>query len=287
MNQDLEAVDCPVCGPSRTQVWLEDGKPTRYVRCFGCGTVYASPRAPRSLRYAWLDNTYSLSDDVFVLTETRRPALQLESVMIQRHVASGCMLDVGCSIGAFFTFFPPASWERYGVELSPSAAKYAAEKYQCEVKVGTLREGAYEEGYFNLVSLIDTLYYVDDPAGEFQEMYRILKPGGYLAVELAGQAYMLRRNYGLIPWLIDRRWSRATTDSSYIYWFNPTGLQRMMENCGFKITAWYVVPSPRRANPVTHLAIQSHYRVASFMAKISYRTLTWAPKYLCVAQKDL
>jgi SAM-dependent methyltransferase len=285
MNLDLETVDCPVCGPSRTRVWLEDGKPTRYVRCFDCGTVYASPRAPRSMRYAWLDNKFAVTDDVFKLMAPRLPALQLEAAFIQKHIPHGRMLDVGCSIGSLFEFFPPSSWERYGVELSPSAASYAADKYQCEVKVGTLCEAAYGDGYFDLVSLIDTLYYLDDPVGEFHEMHRILKPGGYIAVEVAGQAYMLKRNYGSISWLIDRRKSRASTDSSYIYWFNPIGLQRLLENCGFQIAAWYVVPSPRKVNLIARMVIQSHFVLASGLAKISYRSLTWAPKYLVLSQK--
>ena len=286
MNRDLETVDCPVCGPSRMRVWLDDGKPTRYQRCLDCGTVYASPRASWRSRYAWLDDKFSFKEGVFNLMDPRLPALQLEAAFIQKHIPHGRMLDVGCSIGSLFEFFPPSSWERYGVELSPSAASYAADKYQCEVKVGTLREAAYDGGYFDFISLIDTLYYLDDPAKEFQEMHRVLKPGGYVAVEVAGQAYMLKRNYGFIPWLIDRRKSRASTDSSYIYWFNPIGLQRLLKNCGFQVAAWYVVPSPRKVNLIARMVTQSHFILASGLAKISYRSLTWAPKYLCVAQKN-
>lgn len=285
MNIELEHVDCPVCGPSRTRVWLDDGKPTRYVRCLDCGTVYASPRASRRSRYAWLDNTYSVSDDVFTLTETRRSALQLESLYIQKHITGGRLLDVGCSIGAFFEYFPQASWDRHGVELSPSAARYATEKNHCEVRVGTILEAAFENNYYDLISLIDTLYYLDDPASDFLEIHRVLKPGGIIAVEVAGQAYMLARNYGLIPRLLDRRWSRATSDSSYIFWFNPIGLKKLLTNTGFKPYAWYVIPSPRNNNLFIHTIIQTHYYIASFFAHFFFNTLTWAPKYLLLAVK--
>lgn len=285
MNQGMaiEHVYCPVCGPSRTRVWLDDGKPTRYVRCLTCGTVYASPRAAWASRYAWLDDTFSVTDDIFRLMDPRLPALQLEASFVQKHVAHGKMLDVGCSIGTFFEFFPSSSWDRYGVELIPSAAQYAAEKYHCQVKVGNLHDAAYEDSYFDMISLIDTLYYLDDPDSEFREIHRILKPGGYVAIEVAGQAYMLKRNYGLIPWLIDRRWSRAGSDSSYIYWFAPSGLEKLLNKIGYRVEAWYVVPSPVSKHRVANFLIDSYFGIMNSLSKVSNTWLSWAPKYLCLA----
>lgn len=285
MNQgmNLEHVDCPVCGPSRTRVWLEDGKPTRYVRCLTCGTVYASPRSSRAQRFAWLDDNFSLCSDIFDLTKTRLPALQLEAGFIKGHVRQGRILDVGCSIGAFFDFFPASQWKRYGVELSPSAAEYAAKTYAAQVTVGSLKDAYYPDIYFDLVTLIDTLYYVDDPFSELSEMHRILRPGGWLGIEIAGQAYMLKRNYGLIPWLIDRRWSRAGTDSSYINWFAPAGLEKLLNKIGYKVEAWYVVPSPIRKNRVANFFIDSYFGLMDTLSKVSNTWLSWAPKYLCLA----
>lgn len=226
-----------------------------------------------------------MSEDVFNLTQSRRPALKLEADLMHRHVQGGRLLDVGCSVGALFEFFPPFAWERYGVELSPSAAEYAAQTYSCSVHTGTLISAQYPRDYFDLMTVIDTLYYLDDPLAELQEIHRLLKPGGYLAVEIAGQAYMLRRNYGLIPWLLDRRWSRASTDSSYLYWFGPEGLRRLLEKCGFEAVAWYVVPSPRRSNPLINGLIGLHFGLMTILARFSHKALSWAPKYLCLAQK--
>ncbi len=281
----LETVLCPVCEHGRSRVWLDDGRPTRYVRCLGCGTVYASPRSSHGVRCDWLNTTFSLNDEIFKLTASRRPALLREANLIQQCVHAGRLLDVGCSVGAFFDFFSPDRWERHGVELVPSAARYAAEIYQADVKVGSLRDACFPDAQFDLATLIDTLYYLDDPAAELTEIHRILKPGGWLAVEIPGQAYMLWRNYGLLPWLLEKRWSRAPTDSSYIYWFNPRALQQLLAKCNFQACAWYVIPSPQHRNIFLDSIAGLHFALLDALSKRSLRSLTWAPKYLCLARR--
>jgi len=208
-----------------------------------------------------------------------------EADLIQQHIQTGRMLDVGCSIGAFFEFFSPDLWERHGVELSPSAARYAAETQQAEVRIGTLQDARYSPSQFDLVTLIDILYYLDDPAAEIREIRRVLRPGGYLAIEVAGQAYMLWRNYGLAPRLLDKRWSRASTDSSYIYWFGPHALRLLLAKCRFQTSAWYVIPSPRRGNIFMDAISSLHFTFLNSLSKLSFKSLTWAPKYICLARR--
>lgn len=284
-QMELEHVDCPVCGPSQTRVWLNDGRPTRYIRCIGCGTVFSSPRLPYSQRHSWLDETFSLVGDIFSLTDSRLPALRHEADLIQAAVKKGRILDIGCSIGAFLNMFQQPSWERFGVELSHSAADYAIRNFHIQVHKGLLTSANYPGNFFDVVTLIDTLYYLDDPLAELREIHRILQPGGILAIEISGQAYMLWRNYGLISWLLDRRWSRASTDSSYIFWFNPLGLKRLLKKTGFDLADWHVVPSPSHSNKLLNLVTQLHFNMALQLARFSFRTLTWAPKYLCLARR--
>ena len=285
-GETVEIAVCPVCDQAPSRVWRDDGKPTRYRRCLGCGLVYASPRASRAKRYAWLNQTFAVTESLRALTEARRPALKREAQIIHAYVSGGRMLDVGCSLGALFEFFPPPLWERWGVELSASAADYAAQVSGAHVHVGTLASADYPAQYFDLVTLVDTLYYLDDPAGELREIRRVLKPGGVAAVETPGQAYILWRNYGLVARLLDGVWSRAATDSSYIYWFTPWGLERLLRRCGLQPIGWQVVPSPTRANRWMKVLSEIHFRSLQLGARLfPVYALTWAPKYLCVARR--
>jgi len=285
MEMELERVDCPVCGPSQTRVWLDDGKPTRYLRCLGCGTVFASPRASYAQRYAWLDETFSITDYIFSLADSRLPALEYEACLIRNAKNTGRILDIGCSIGTFLNLFPRSSWEQFGVELSPSAADYAHQTHGFQVHAGTLSSADYPDNFFDTVTLIDTLFYIDNPLVEFQEINRIIAPGGLLAIEIPGQAYILKRNYGLISWLLDRRWSRASTDSSYLFWFTPWGLERLLQKTGFEPMEWHVIPSPRNTNWLINQVTRLHFEMASFFARHWFRSLTWSPKYFCLARR--
>jgi SAM-dependent methyltransferase len=219
---------------------------------------------------------------MFQIEAKRRQALQLEAELIQQHVQNGAMLDVGCSAGHFFEFFPLAQWQRYGVEMSEATAQFASQTYSAQVKPGTLLSAQFPDNNFDLVSFIDMFYYVDDPVAELSEARRILKPQGSLAIEISGQAYTFARSRGVIAWLLDKSWCRLHSDS-HLYWFNPWGLNSLLAKAGFTPYAWYVSPSPHHGTFIVDALSTAHYHVSRIFSKLSFKTLNWAPKYLCLA----
>ena len=284
MEIELEYVQCPVCGPSQTAVWLNDGKPTQYLRCKGCGTVFASPRLAQKARHARTELAWSYSPKLLSFEARRHAALKQEAEFIQQHISRGRFLDIGCSSGDFFKFFPQPTWKRYGVELSSSAAAYAAQAYAAQVIAGTLHFANWPNEFFELVSMIDMFYYVDDPKEELREIKRILKPDGILAIEITGQAYMFFRSRGLITLMMEGRWSRLNS-ASHLFWFNPTGLRKLLEKSGFRSIAWRIVPSPIPPNRFSHFISSGYYHIYSVLAGHSMNLLNWAPKYICLAQR--
>jgi SAM-dependent methyltransferase len=281
---ETENVECPVCGPSNTKIWLDDSQLTSYLRCTQCGTVYASPRLAREARHNKSNIAWAYSPELLSFEAHRRPALKREAEFIQQYVSKGRLLDVGCSSGDFFEFFPRSDWERCGVEVSSSAAAYSAQTYAAQVCAGTLQEANWQSESFDLVSMIDMLYYVDDPKRELLEIHRILKPTGILAIEISGQAYMFFRSRGLVTLLMEGRWCRLNSES-HLFWFTPWSLQQLLGNSGFKPIAWQVVPGPTRSNHLSNFVSSAYFNVSSVLAGDSMNRLNWAPKYLCLAQK--
>jgi len=280
---ELEQIDCPVCGPSQTSLWLDDHKPTRYLRCKKCATVFASPRLAQKVRHSSVEIAWDYSADLLAREALRLPALKQEAEYIQKHVQGGRLLDVGCSAGDFFKFFPPSAWERYGVELSASAAEYSARTHKARVMAGTLRSANWPVKYFDVISMIDMFYYMDDPRADLAEVRRILKPNGMVAIEITGQAYMFFRSRGPVALLMDGRWCRLSSDS-HLYWFKPAGLKQLLENNGFQPVAWYVLPSPVRSDRFSDFVSYAYYRLFSALAGRSMSVMNWAPKYLCLAR---
>jgi SAM-dependent methyltransferase len=266
---------------------MDDGKPTLYVKCGNCGTVYASPRASYESRYAWLDSHFGYGKNAVQNAESRQQALAKEAGLLQNHIAGGKLLDVGCDLGYLFHWFPSPDWERYGVELSPSAATFASQNYAAQVNTGTIRQAAYSDKDFDLVTMLDTLYYLDDPQSDLREIHRILKPNGILAIEITGQAYQMLRSRGLICWILENRWTRLQTDSSYINWISPSGLRLLLTSCGFEVCQYYIISSPTSLSRWRSIFSTMHQRLSQTFMKWSFQSLTWAPKYLVLANRSI
>ncbi len=139
---------------------------------------------------------------------------------------------------------------------------------------------------FDVVTYLDSFYIIDDPDDLLSETRRILRKAGWLAVELPGQEYILRRNYGWLPWGLDRRAYRAAPDSSYVYWYSRDGLERLLRRHGFTPTEWHVLPSPLPGGRVLDVVLRTHFRAARLVSGWSRRALDWAPKCLCLAVRD-
>jgi 2-polyprenyl-3-methyl-5-hydroxy-6-metoxy-1,4-benzoquinol methylase len=104
------------------------------------------------------------------------------SVIIHNRIARGRLLDVGCATGLFLDCMP--GWERYGIEPMVSQAKIAKERYQDDIHIGTLEDCKYPIGYFDLITLQDSLDHMPDPLAAIDKCYSLLKPQGLLVVKV-------------------------------------------------------------------------------------------------------
>jgi SAM-dependent methyltransferase len=283
---DLQIVDCPACGPVDFKLWMDDGKPTQYVKCSSCGTIYARPRAPWAARFSWLDKKFSYGANAVENATSRSKAYDEESRIVKLYAAGGKILDIGCDLGDFFKYFPAVKWELFGVEVSPSAAAYASKTYNAQVFTGMLREANNNPSYFDLITMLDTIFYLDDPLQDVKEIYRLLKPGGILAIEVTGVKYQMLRSRGIVSYLTNGQYTRLHTDSSYNFWFSYEGLKKMLNNCSFEIKSIYPINSPDINKGVIYQqTINTYYKITKRISDISKNFFDWLPKYLVIAQK--
>jgi SAM-dependent methyltransferase len=104
---------------------------------------------------------------------------------VTRRVQTGQLLDVGCATGVFLNAMQSLTgWKVAGVEPVLQAAQYAREHFGLEVYPGTLPEAGYADQRFDVVTLWDVLEHAAQPAAYLQEVYRILKPGGWLVLKI-------------------------------------------------------------------------------------------------------
>ena len=123
------------------------------------------------------------------------------------------VLDVGCGPGWFWAAAAsglPEGLDLTLADLSPGMVREAVERCRA-LPFGAVHGRQadasalpFEDGSFDGVIAIHMLYHLPDPANGIAEMYRVLKPGGFLAVTTNGagnmrQMYELTTVFGSAP----------------------------------------------------------------------------------------
>jgi len=93
------------------------------------------------------------------------------------------ILDVGCGTGGNFAFL-----DKYGTvegcDYSEEAVRYCKLRGTHPVRVADIYELPYQDGSFDLVTCLDVIEHLRLDLPAFQELGRVLKPGGHLLVTL-------------------------------------------------------------------------------------------------------
>ena len=262
---DWEYVSCALCGaddPRRLLVdrvrhcgtWVD----FPIVRCRRCGLIYTNPRHRGELSKGYHG---PVSDDFdHYLTVSRAPIYRRGLAGIQRRLPDGrppgtqpsrkvpvvganaesdlsalaqdCrLLGVGCATGSFLRLARAHGFIAVGVELSPTLAAYARERHGLTVYERPLEVLAFAEASFDVVALWDVIEHVMAPFILLREIYRVLAPGGVLALRTGNAGFQIpkARLFRLLgpnggPYLIP---------NEHLYHFTPRTLRNLVRLAGF------------------------------------------------------
>lgn len=109
-----------------------------------------------------------------------------------RHVTVGPgahILDVGCGGGRTLRKLAGIGQKVYGIDYSATSVAAATKENadlvaagRVDVRQASVSQLPFADASFDLVTAVETHYYWPDPVHDFQEVYRVLKPGGTLLV---------------------------------------------------------------------------------------------------------
>jgi ubiquinone/menaquinone biosynthesis C-methylase UbiE len=93
------------------------------------------------------------------------------------------LLDLGCGTGLFMRRYGELGGTAVGLDISRGMVEAAREQGRWfEHLVGTAEVLPFRDGTFEAVSCVLAFSYLEHPAWMLREAYRVLKPGGILAV---------------------------------------------------------------------------------------------------------
>lgn len=118
------------------------------------------------------------------------------------------ILDAGCGTGAMLSHLRSYG-EVVGVDISSEAIRLATtrEVEGCRLVQCSLTDLPFEDGSFDLVTSFDVVSHIKEHGLAFQELGRVLKPGGRVVMNLP--AYNPLRSEHDLAVHIERRYTRA------------------------------------------------------------------------------
>ncbi|HXF92292.1 MAG TPA: class I SAM-dependent methyltransferase [Nitrospiraceae bacterium] len=167
---------CALCGGTDWRI-IEQVGATRVVRC-ACDLVFVTPTPPRDVIEQRYQREYYRAWEHQANARRRIWDRRLKLVMSLCPVP-GRLLDLGCGDGMFLQAAKARGWTVTGIELSP----YAAETDTgLEVRRGEVWEAGWPESSFDVVTGWHVMEHVSDPRRVLAELYRVLRPNGWLVL---------------------------------------------------------------------------------------------------------
>lgn len=246
MNQiDKTPVSCPVCGSSDSSTVIETAdelasqtRTFKLVRCKICDTAHTEPLLtteqlrPYYYEGYWhqTENTYQELRSFVRKAEQLFINFQLNLVArpLKRHLPKGKkVLDVGTGSAEFMHTLQKAGYDVYGVDPSQGAVEHARKSFGEHVHQGTIEQVAFPEESFDAVTFIHVLEHVQNPDQTIAETARILKPGGFLLIEVPHLDSVGFRLSG-------KRWLGLDIPR-HLYHFSNKALRYILEKHGLEV----------------------------------------------------
>lgn len=154
--------------------------------------------------------------------------------VVARRYGGGTLLDVGCGDGLLALLVADCFAALHGVELAPPAARRAASR-GVAASVANLDAGPlpYRDASIDLVTCLDVIEHVFDPAHLVGEIARVLRPGGHAIVATPNIRYWrhLRRL------LFDGRFPHTSGDTEgydggHLHYFTYADVEALLGAAG-------------------------------------------------------
>ncbi|MEQ1796102.1 MAG: methyltransferase domain-containing protein [Nitrospira sp.] len=283
---DMETVVCP-CGRGENQAEVFRTSTRRYVACSVCGLVFLSPRPSSSKVEEYYRENYDGSYGAAESSADRQPvfASVLAHVLEWRR-PPGRLLDIGCGDGAFMMLCREAGWTCAGVEVSQGAAERARAKGLRVLAPADLGQSTASQ--FDVVTLVNVLETVTDPASIVRAMTHQIKPQGIIAVRVSNGLFHQRMRAPV-------RWCGAQYDQAFhLFSYSPNALRTLVESSGFEVLSLRnSTPSRGPVTSANSLGRRLKWRLVggglSLVAALAYwlsaGRLVWAPSFELIARR--
>ena len=235
---------CPVCGadcsanlfaeanydPAKLDAFAyasrktPEGMHPRLVRCDACDLIYATPvPAMEALADAYEAAAFDSGEESARAAQTYIAHVMRAARTLPDRAGA---LDIGTGDGAFLERLLENGFTGVaGVEPSDAPIQAAKENIRPLIRKGIFYESAFQPESFSLVTCFQTMEHLPDPAAACDAAFRLLKPGGALALACHNHRALSAKLLGM---------KSPIFDIEHLQLFSPRGVARLLEGAGFK-----------------------------------------------------
>ena len=224
----METVCCAICDSDRYEktmtsmdIWVSRER-FDIVRCKDCGFVFTNPRPAFHEIARYYGNEYYAY---------QKPATAFH----QTQENGKRFLDYGCGAGEFMILKMNEGYEVYGVDIDAAAIGIAKD---AGLNVRQAQPGRidFEENFFDEIRLNHVLEHIHELGSIVAELFRCLKPGGMLTLEVP--------NIASFDAKINRAAWRVLEAPRHLYHFSPDSCLALLKANGFGEIAYRTYNHP-------------------------------------------
>jgi ubiquinone/menaquinone biosynthesis C-methylase UbiE len=213
---------CQLCGNSQLEEFAVPNRSTwqlcRHCRLYQYG--------PADTVEGWDDETYHQGNERNRNRKLRTATVRLNRVGALVKGWAPRLLDLGCGIGNTLEAAVRRGWRAVGVEVSRRSIRKCRERgFDCYVIDG--HRLPFTDESFDVATAWSVIEHVVDVRQTLDEVWRILRVGGVLAMDTSNAACLKVR-------LLQKKYRRFWVPG-HTYAFSPKTLGRFLEEAGFTV----------------------------------------------------
>jgi len=236
-QDEFVSVSCPACRcPDAIAAFTKDS--FEFVRCVSCRMVYMSPRpspAVMDAYYSSSENYRFWATHIFPASESARrdkvsaPRLARLRELIRKQRVPGPMtlVEIGPGFGTFASLAQQSGAFEHVlvIERTPEMA-HACRAHGLRVLEQDIESPLPGGIQAHVLAAFEVIEHVFEPRVMVQRCFEMLAPGGLLALTCPNVDGFDVTYLGA---------ASLAVDAEHVNLFNPLGLRRLLESCGFEV----------------------------------------------------